>query len=66
MDIYKEALFNGHKDNRQKLNFNCIRAQNGQIYSINFTKAGVSNSDDKRYYHSNLYSLPYGHWRNQN
>ena len=63
MDIYKETLFcNDFK--RDSVNFNCIRSKNSNIYSTNHTKLGISNNDDKRWWQSNLVSLPYGHFRN--
>ena len=42
-----------------------IKSINQQIFSIQQTKIGLTNSDNKRYYLSNLVSRPYGHWRDK-
>ena len=57
-NIYEKTLYENYKEDIQ---FNNIRSYNRQIYSTYSSKTGPSNYENKRYYISNNYSLPYGH-----
>ena len=60
VNISKEALFDiGQK--RGSVIFNSIRSKSGQIYAISFTKLGIANYDNNRYWCVNLTSRPCGH-----
>ena len=50
------------ENSKSRVNFNCIRSSKHQLYSINCSKSGLSNFENKRYYISNNHSLPYGHY----
>ena len=60
MKDYENAL---HKRKSKNVNFNAIRSKNHQIYSINQTKTGLSSFENKRWWFSDLESLPYGRYR---
>ena len=47
---------------KEEVSFNTIRSKNHQIYSVNQTKNALSNYDNKRYWHSDFESLPFGHY----
>ena len=56
---YKSTLDN---TNRDKISYASIRSNKHEIFTLNQEKSGLSNYDDKRYWSSNLESLPYGHY----
>jgi len=57
---YEQTL---NENLKEDIQFNNIRSYNHQIYSTCSMKTGLSNYDNKRYYISNNYSLPYGHYK---
>ena len=59
MNDYENAL---HLRELKPVNFNAIRSENHQIYSINQSKVGLSSYDNKRYWLDDCSSLPYGHY----
>ena len=59
MKDYEKAL---HKHILTEVNFNAIRSQNHQIYSINATKVGLTSYDNKRHWINDTDSIPYGHY----
>ena len=62
-ETYRKTLFENYKE---RINSNSIRSHNHQITSLTTSKSGLSNFDHKRYYLSNLVSLPYGPYRISN
>lgn len=56
---YEETL---NRNCKEEVSFNTIRSKNHQIYSVNQTKNALSNYDNKRYWHSDFESLPFGHY----
>lgn len=61
---YKRCLFGSKKDQRQLVSFNNMRSVNHEIFSYNFTKLGLSCSNDKQYLlEDGITSLSYGHYR---
>ena len=60
-DKYEETLRRKTKEN-VKVEFNSIRSKYRQIYSIHQIKYALSNYDNKRYWYSDVESLPYGHY----
>ena len=58
-DVYKHVLFD---DTKTHVNFNCLRSQNHKLYTMNLTKVGLNNYDNKRYYLDNTTSVAYGHY----
>ena len=58
-NMYKKTLDENHIS---RVNFNSIRSYKHNLYSINCSKVGLSNFENKRYYVSNNHSLPYGHY----
>ena len=59
MEDYENSL---HKHIPKNVNFNAIRSKNHQIFSINQSKVGLSSYDNKRFWNSDVSSLPYGHY----
>ena len=57
-DVYKHVL---EEDSQTKVSFNCIRSKNHQLHTMNITKVGLTNFDNKRFYLDNVRSLAYGH-----
>ena len=57
-DLYKDVLF---EDKKTTVTFNTLRSQNHQMHTMNLTKMGLSNYDNKRYYLDNVVSVAYGH-----
>jgi hypothetical protein len=57
-DVYKKVL---EEDSQTKVSFNCIRSKNHQLHTMNITKVGLTNFDNKRFYLTNVDSLAYGH-----
>jgi len=51
-----------HERKSKNVNFNSIRSKNHQIFSINTTKTGPTSYCNKRYWHSDFESVPYGHY----
>ena len=41
--------------------FNSIRSRKHKLHTMNITKVGLTNFDNKRYYLDNVSSLAYGH-----
>jgi hypothetical protein len=62
-DVYKHLLYD---DSRTTVNYNCLRSQNHKMYTMNLTKVGLNNYDNKRYYLDNTTSVPYGHYMTVN
>lgn len=61
---YKRCLFGSKKDQRQLVSFNNMRTVNHEIFSYNFTKLGLSCSNDKQYLlEDGITSLSYGHYK---
>ena len=61
---YKRCLFGSKKDQRQLISFNNMRSVNHEIFSYNFTKLGLSCSNDKQYLlEDGITSLSYGHYQ---
>ncbi len=58
-EMYLKTFNENYKSNIQ---FNNIRSKNHEIFSITCNKIGLSNYCNKRFYISNNYSLPYGHF----
>jgi hypothetical protein len=58
LDVYKHVL---EEDSQTKVSFNCIRSKNHQLHTMNITKVGLTNFDNKRFYLTNIDSLAYGH-----
>ena len=56
---YEDTLNRKIKD---QVSFNTIRSKTHQIYSITQTKYSLSPFDNKRYWHTENDSLPYGHY----
>ena len=57
-DVYKKVP---EEDSQTKVSFNCIRSQKHQLHTMNITKVGLTNFDNKRWYVDNVTSLAYGH-----
>ena len=57
-DVYKKVL---EEDIQTKVSFNCIRSQKHQLHTMNITKVGLTNFDNKRWYVDNVTSRAYGH-----
>jgi hypothetical protein len=57
---YKSTLDGAKLDTVQ---FNTIRSNKHEIYTLNQTKTRLSNYDDKRYHIDKTNSYPYGHFR---
>lgn len=61
---YKRCLLGSKKDQRQLVSFNNMRSVNHEIFSYNFTKLGLSCSNDKQYLlEDGITSLSYGHYK---
>ena len=57
-DIFKRVL---ETDEIVPIKFNTIRSQKHKVYTMNITKVGLTNFENKRYYLNNVDSLAYGH-----
>ena len=58
-DLYKQTL---EENIKHEIQFNNIRSYGHEIYSVLFSKSGLSNYENKRYYIDNYLSYPYGHY----
>jgi hypothetical protein len=57
-DIFKRTL---QRDEVVPITFNAIKRKNHQVVTMNNTKVGLTNFENKRYYLNNVDSLAYGH-----
>ena len=57
-DVYKKVL---EQDVKTNVSFNCIRSQKHKLHTMNISKVGLTNFDNKRHYLDNINSLAYGH-----
>ncbi|XP_071054945.1 uncharacterized protein [Onthophagus taurus] len=59
---FENALFN---DSIKLSNFNSIRSNNHQLYSVNINKISLSSNDDKRFISSDtpIITFPWGHYK---
>ena len=66
-NVKKDFDFNNYKSTLDnyigaKISYASIRSKRQDIFTLNQEKNGLSNYDDKRYWSSNIESLPYGHY----
>ena len=60
---YEETL---NRNCKEEVRFKTTRSKNHQIYSINQIKYALNNYDNKRYWYSDVESLPFGHYTIKN
>ncbi len=60
-NMYKETLEDA-ECKRNNVQFDTLRSNKHQIHAVACCKSGLSNFENKRYYHRNNESVPYGHY----
>lgn len=61
IELYKNVLFN---NKQYTTSFEEMQHKNHEVSIADISKIGLSPLNTKRYYVDNIYSRPFGHWRN--